>query len=268
MAFVAHKYHLDLESLNDDLREFAEVEKDKLFQNSLTAHDEYKTFIDNNEAKLQELYDKENKFTTSTRGIKVRGSFPTQEEAEIRAKTLRTTDTAHDIMVGPVGMWLPFDPDAYKTGRTEYLEAELNQLMHEKKKNEEKANAEFTRRVKDAKEKALKDNMEKAKQSGNKLTQTLDASGNLVSVSDVTTFGGDLKEGEDVSAEDVRDKLFHDPNVLPAPKTVVDIGGGEADVESEGPQEEEKEAEKQEVSQDEEPQNEESESSKSGDSSE
>ena len=36
-------------------------------------------------------------------------------------------------------MWIPWDPDAYKTGRVEFMEDELNQLHHEKLKNETKA---------------------------------------------------------------------------------------------------------------------------------
>ena len=52
---------------------------------------------------------------------------------------LRELDPHHDVYVGPVGLWIPFHPEAYKTGRVEYLEDELNQLMTEKKKNEEKA---------------------------------------------------------------------------------------------------------------------------------
>ena len=227
LAFLSHKYSLTLEDLNSDLQEFAEVEKDQLFKNSLTLNDEYKTFLDNNSEKLQEMYDKENSFRTSTRGVKIRGCFPSQEEAELRAKTLRAVDSHHDIMVGPVGLWLPFDPDAYKTGRTEYLEAELNQLMHEKKKNEKKATDEFESRIRDAKEKAMKDNVEKAKASGNKLTQTLDEAGNLVSANDVTTFAGGLREDDNLSAEEVRDKLFNQPNVLTSGsggKTIIDIG--------------------------------------------
>ena len=37
-------------------------------------------------------------------------------------------------------MWMPWEPEAYKTGRVEYLEKELNTLMHEKTKNEQNAN--------------------------------------------------------------------------------------------------------------------------------
>jgi hypothetical protein len=230
LAFLSHKYNLPLEDLTKDLQDFSEEEKDNLFKDSLTLNDEYKTFLDSNESKLQELYDKENGHTTSVRGIKVRGSFPTLAEAELRAKSLRAIDRSHDIMVGPVGLWLPFDPEAYKTGRTEYLESELNQLMHEKKKNEETATAEFTKRVKEAKERAMKDNIEKAKKSGNKLTQAIDKSGNLVSVGDVTSFGVGLEEGDDTNPAAVRDNLFNAPNVVPQ-KQVIDISseeGGEA----------------------------------------
>ena len=45
-------------------------------------------------------------------------------------------DPNHDVFVGPVGTWMPWEPEAYRTGRVEYLEEELNQLMHEKNKNE------------------------------------------------------------------------------------------------------------------------------------
>ena len=47
-------------------------------------------------------------------------------------KLLREIDPNHDVYVGPVGMWMPWEPEAYKTGRVEYMEDELNQLMKEK----------------------------------------------------------------------------------------------------------------------------------------
>ena len=86
-------------------------------------------------------------------GLKIRGVFQTQEEAEMKCKKLREIDPNHDIYVGPVGMWIPWDPDAYKTGRVEFMEDELNQLHHEKLKNETKAKEEFDRRVLETKRK-------------------------------------------------------------------------------------------------------------------
>ena len=94
-------------------------------------------FITNNERdlerviKLQNEFDILNEFQTNVRGIKIRGSFQTQEEAQLRCRMLREIDPNHDIYVGQVGMWMPFDPDAYRTGNIEYMEDELNHLMHE-----------------------------------------------------------------------------------------------------------------------------------------
>ena len=39
---------------------------------------------------------------------------------------LREMDPTHDVYVGPVGSWMPFHPEAYKTGRVEYMEEELH----------------------------------------------------------------------------------------------------------------------------------------------
>ena len=52
--------------------------------------------------------------------FKIRGTYSTQEEAELRCKLLREVDPNHNVYVGPVGMWMPWEPEAYKTGRVEY----------------------------------------------------------------------------------------------------------------------------------------------------
>jgi hypothetical protein len=210
LNFISYKHNVNFDELSKDLEEFVKSERDNLF--TTTVEDEFKTFVDNNEEKMQADFDESHSFQTSTRGIKIRGAFPTQGEAEVRAKLLRESDPNHNVYVGPVGLWMPFHPESYKTGRVEYLEDELNQLMHEKTKNESKAKEDFDSRVKDAKKKAMEDNKEKALASGNKLTQTIDEAGNLVSVKDVTTF--DNKLGDSVTAADIRKELFNDENVV------------------------------------------------------
>lgn len=172
MGFVSFKYNLNVTELQEDLKEFLLSEKEKLSLN--TIEDDYKNFIDNNEEHLQNKFNIDNKFQTNVRGIKVRGSYNTQEEAEMRAKMLREFDQGHDVYVGQVGMWMPFDPDAYKTGNVQYLEKELNELMHEKNKNDECAKEEFNNRIKEQKEKAMEDNVKKAQESGNVLSQIMD----------------------------------------------------------------------------------------------
>jgi hypothetical protein len=214
LHFVSFKYHINFDDLASDLQEFAKEERGKLF-GEFTIEDEYKNFLDDNEEKLEKEFDESVQFQTSTRGIKVRGVFPSQEEAELRCKMLREQDPNHEIYVGPVGTWMPWHPEAYKTGRVEYLEDELNQLMHEKQKNEKKAKEAFDERVKEARRKAIQENEKKALESGNVLTQTLNENGELVSVSDVNTTEARLQGlGSEVSSADIRRELFEGENVV------------------------------------------------------
>ena len=128
--FMSYKYNLKMDDVMADFHEFAKEEKEKLKETS--TEDDFKTFIENNEEKLNSEFNKLHNFQTSVRGLKVRGVYGTQEEAEMRCKKLREVDPNHDIFVGPVGIWIPWDPDAYKTGRVEFMEEELNQLHSEK----------------------------------------------------------------------------------------------------------------------------------------
>lgn len=185
--FLSFKYNLKVESLVNDYTEFIQEEGLKIRESS-SVEDEYKTFLDKNEETLTEKFQKDNEFQTSVRGLKVRGVYNSQEEAEVRCKKLRDIDPSHDIFVGPVGIWIPWDPDAYKTGRVEFMEEELNQLHKEKMKNEAKAKEDFEKRVKDAKKKAIEENIKNAQKSGNKLTQTMDEQGNLIGVKETVDF--------------------------------------------------------------------------------
>lgn len=186
LHFISYKYNLSIEDVLNDLNDFSKEEGDKLKEGSV--EDDYKNFLDKQEDKLNEQFNRENSFQTSVRGLKIRGVFPTQEEAELKCKKLREYDPNHDIYVGPVGMWIPWDPDAYKTGRVEFMEDELNQLHQEKVKNEEKAKQEFERRIKETKKKAIEENIKLAEKSGNVLTQTLDDEGNLIGVKENVDF--------------------------------------------------------------------------------
>ena len=210
MSFLAYKYGLNFDNLTKDLQDFCTEEKENLF--TYTIEDDYKNFIDLNEQKLDDSFNSTHKFQTSVRGVKVRGCYPSQQEAELRCKLLREVDPNHDVFVGPVGMWMPFHPEAYKTGRVEYLEDELNKLMHEKDKNEKQAKTEFDTRVRETKEKAIADNMKKALESGNVLTQTINEDGQLVSVKDMNTTEISLNENSSLS--DIRKELFEGENVV------------------------------------------------------
>jgi len=212
LNFISFKYNISFDDVSNDFKDFVKEEKDSLAKT--TFEDEYKTFLDNNEEDLQKKFDIAHNFQTSTRGIKVRGSYPTQQEAELRAKLLREIDDKHDIFVGPVGLWMPWDPEAYKTGRVEYMEDELNQLMSEKKKNEANAKSTFEQRVKESKQKAIDENIKNAEKSGNTLTQTIDEQGNLIGVNNVNTQEVALKDQENISSADICNELFEGENIV------------------------------------------------------
>ena len=202
--FIAYKYNLKVEELINDFNDFVKEENDKLKKSGI--EDDYKNFMDKQEEKLNEQFSREHAFQTSVRGLKVRGVFPTQDEAEVRCKKMREQDPNHDIFVGPVGIWIPWDPDAYKTGRVEHLEDELNALHKEKLKNEEMAKKEFEERVRETKKKAIMENIEKAKKSGNVLTQTMDEDANLIGVKETINF--EEREVADVESTNLRNELL------------------------------------------------------------
>jgi hypothetical protein len=203
LSFLSYKYSLNFDNITKDLQDFCKDEKDNLFVTTLD--DDFKNYLDTNEEQLTEGFQKAHGFQTSVRGLKIRGCYPTQEEAELRCKLLREVDPNHDVYVGPVGLWMPFHPESYKTGRVEYLEDELNQIMHEKNKNETNAKVEFDKRVRETKEKAIAENMKKALATGNVLTQTIDSDGNLVGVKDMK---------ENISVADLRKELFEGENIV------------------------------------------------------
>jgi hypothetical protein len=198
-AFLAYKYNLDTEQVTSDLTEFCKEESELLNSNSVA--DDYKNFLDKNLDTLELEYSKQNNFQTNTRGLKIRGVYPSQEEAEVRAKMLRENDPYFDVYVGPVGVWMPWEPDAYRTGKVEFLEAQLNELMSNKKANEENAKDYFNKRVKESKKKAMEENIEKANSTGNKLTQTLNKEGELIGVKnivDVSEVNAELFDSENI----------------------------------------------------------------------
>jgi hypothetical protein len=212
LNFITTKYKLSNEILKNDFEEFVKEELKELQKSKI--EDEFKNFLDLNEERLNKQFDIEHNFQTSTRGVKVKGCFPTQEEAELRSKLEREIDPNFDIFVGPVGVWLMVDPEAYKTGRTEYMEEELNKLMHEKIKNETNAKQEFEKRVKETKKKAIEENIKNAKKSGNVLTQDIDENGNLIGVNVTSQEKSFAEKGGNITTEEINKELFEGENII------------------------------------------------------
>jgi hypothetical protein len=95
---------------------------------------------------LEANYHKDNNFITSMRGIKVRGTFDTIEEAKVRSEFLKKIDNKFNIYIAQVGCWCPWSPNPESLDNQEYSETQLNTLMKEYKKNMDNRDIVFENR--------------------------------------------------------------------------------------------------------------------------
>ena len=138
-----------------------------------TIKEAYDDFLFKNQTKLEEAFFAKNDFRTTMRGLKVRGITGTHGEAVAMSKKLQRNDPIHNIFLGEVGKWLPWDPKPHQVQDQEYAEDQLNTLMKGYKDNE------------DAKEKFVTDQRQEMTRGAKK--GPLAADGNPVS--------GDSSEG-------------------------------------------------------------------------
>ena len=102
-----------------------------------TIKEAYDDFLFKNQVKLEESFFAKNNFQTTIRGLKVRGVTGTHGEAVAMSKKLQRNDPIHNIFLGEVGKWLPWDPKPHQVQEQEYAEDQLNSLMKGYKSNEE-----------------------------------------------------------------------------------------------------------------------------------
>ena len=91
------------------------------------------------------------------RGVKVRGTYSSLREAQIRAKVLQRMDKNFHVFVGQVGYWLPWDPEADHIAGQEYADKELNKLMKAYKENMDNRDALYEEETRARIEKAKAD---------------------------------------------------------------------------------------------------------------
>ena len=90
-----------------------------------------------NESANETLFNAQNDHKTSTRGVKVRGTFDTLKEAQRKAKVLQTRDPTFNVFVGAVGYWLPWDPNPDKIENQEFANQQLNEIVKKYKENKQ-----------------------------------------------------------------------------------------------------------------------------------
>ena len=132
---ICRKSKIRLDTAVDNFHEFVKANEKEMKESKLKElYDEY---LYANKTKLEDAFYVKNEFRTTVRGLKIRGTYSSQEEAVARSKKLQRQDTLHNIFVGEVGKWLPWDPEPSDVKEQEYAEDQLNTLMKKYKENEE-----------------------------------------------------------------------------------------------------------------------------------
>lgn len=149
----------------------------------------YDNYLYKNKESLDEQFDKQNDFRTSTRGVKIRGVFNTMKEAQIRSKVLQRVDDTHHVFVGQVGYWLPWDPCADLIEGQEYKDKELNELMKKYQENRTHKDLQYAEEIQEKKKQVMAENLRKKellKKQQQEEAQKLEESKNQTSESTTT----------------------------------------------------------------------------------
>ena len=171
-AQLCRKNRVRIDELMNTYQTF--VQKNRADINKTKIAEAYDDYMYSNKTKLEDEFFANNEFRTSVRGLKVRGVYGNPKEAELKAKKLQSKDKYHNIFIGDVGKWLPWDPQPHEVAEQEYAQQELNTLMRKYKENEDNREKFFEERTKGS--------------SASNAKQVFGASGNTESAS--AQFGG------------------------------------------------------------------------------
>lgn len=118
-------------------------------------HRDFEIFQSQNIEQLESEFNEVNKFRTSVRGIKVRGSYESLPEAQKRAELIKQRDPYFDVYVAEVGCWCPWDPSPQELEAQEYAETDLNTMMKRYKENVDLGKVEYEKRKEELKQRAV-----------------------------------------------------------------------------------------------------------------
>jgi len=142
VAQTCRNAKLHINDTINSLQEFSNKNLSELSYDKMK--DKYDTFMYTNSKRLENDFYIQNDFTPTVRGLKIRGSYSSQEEASHFAKKLQKKDPYFNIYSVKVGQWLPWDPQSSEVKDQVYQEEELNTLMKKYRENED-AREEFHR---------------------------------------------------------------------------------------------------------------------------
>ena len=149
-VFIVKKFLKDLFD-NNNLEDLKNLDSNHFIQ-------KFDDFNYKNKDNMNKEFTESNDHITNIRGLKVRGVYDSQKEANIRAKVLQRMDNNFNVFVGQIGYWLPWDPEPDNIEGQEYLESELNNLMHEYRKNQEQKDLFYNEQLNERKKQTREQN--------------------------------------------------------------------------------------------------------------
>ena len=145
----------------EKISEKRENEKEITFEelmNPENIEEVYENFLYVKEDELNQKFSEMNNFQTTIRGLKIRGSYDTKREADVRAKVLQKRDPNFNVFVGQVGYWLPWDPNPDNIQEQEYQNDQLNTLMKKYMENRSEKDELFAQETAERKRRAREEN--------------------------------------------------------------------------------------------------------------
>lgn len=110
-------------------------------------NDRFEAYKTQNEKELEATFNRQFTDEGSVRGYKVRGVFENYEDARKRAEFIhKEVESVVHTFIGRVGYWTPWDPNADAVQDQETMIPQLNELMAQKKLNEQERDDFFQKR--------------------------------------------------------------------------------------------------------------------------
>jgi hypothetical protein len=114
---------------------------------------EYDAFVSANASSISKEYSEKSDGCACVRGIKVRGTYETVDEAKHRCESLKRSDPNFSVYVAEVGCWCPWSPNpdeladaAGDQNVAQYSETALNTLMQKYQENVEERDQFYNER--------------------------------------------------------------------------------------------------------------------------
>ena len=214
-----------MEKYKDDGDAFQSIaDRYRFLFNKKHMQEEYKYYLDEKSHELTKEFNEKVDYQTNIRGIKVRGSYDSMKEAQIRCEVLKRKDKNHNIFIAQVGCWCPWDPNVNEIGDQHYAEDQLNTLMKKYRENQSHKDEVFEDRKVEMVD-AQKEKVRLSKENKKEENNNVDNDENIILNS--TTESSETKIDQ---SENVVDKEFDELSISKEENIITNTGIGEDNV--------------------------------------